>query len=238
MSDKEAQNSVTKVNNVPGGKSTIWDDFLEIIKEIPLGIGPSLVFLARRLGTKRFVLVIFTALFFFAGVIGGWAFVYFGWAPNFVVSEKYRWNTRKAEASQRSTPTSIGVVPINDPKPEWLRPYIIWMEDEADAQKAVDATLHVGVGAVSHVLQSPTTEFSWSLKAGPGFDVDGRAFRMTTEGFIQPLKHRKDGNSIYFEVPECEKREELYAVVIAKWKGEMPPVDIESTFNSIIKQGR
>lgn len=238
MIDKETQSSVTQATTIEDGKRAIWDDFLEIIKEIPWGIGPSLVFLARRLGTKRFVMVVFAALFFLVGIMGGWAFTYFGWAPNFVVSEKYRRSTLKAEASQRSMPHSIEVVPINDPKPEWLRPYMIWMEDESDAQKAVDATLHVGVGAVSHVLQSPTTEFVWSLKASPGFEVDGRAFRLTSEGLIQPLKHRKDGNSIYFEVPECEKQEELYAVVLAKWKGEIPPVDIESTFSSTIKQGR
>jgi len=127
---------------------------------------------------------------------------------------------------------------VAEPNPDWLRPYVKWIEEEGQAQKDVEITLRVGSGAVLHVLQSPTTAFVWSLRASPGFELDGRAFRITNDGLIQPLKSYKDGNSIDFDVPECEKKESLYAVVMAKWKGEISPADIQSTFNSTIKQGR
>ena len=235
MSNKDVQTPAGSLQSGPGKKNTIWDDFLEVIKELPWGVGPFLVFTARRLGAKHFLLI-FVALL--TGIISGWAVVYIGLAPDFVVSDKYKRGAQKADASLRTTPRSIEVTPVGEPNPDWLQPYVGWIEEEGQAQKDVEATLHVGSGAVFHVLQSPTTEFVWSLRASPGFELEGRAFRVTDDGLIQPLKSSKDGNSIDFDVPECEKKESLYAVVMAKWRGEMSPPDIQSTFKSIIKQGR
>lgn len=238
MSDTETQSSVTEVRDESGRTSKVWDDTLEVVKEIPYGVGPTLVFIARRLGIKRSLLLTAVILSLLIGIAVGWALVYLGWAPNFVVSDKYTMDSKKADASERRLPVNVEVAPVGDPKPDWLQPYVIWIEDEGRAQKDLDATLHVGVGAVSHELQSATTKFVWSLKANPGFELDGRAFLLTNDDFIKPLNVIKDGNFVNVDVPECEKKEKLYAVVIAKWKGEVSPVDIQSTFTSIVKQGR
>lgn len=238
MSDTEIHNPDTKMLGGAGRKSTVWDDALEVIKELPWGIGPSLVFIARRLGVRRSLVFTVFIVMLLTGVAVGWAIVYFGLAPNLIVSDKYKRDPKKADDSERRTPSSIEVTPLGDPKPDWIQPYVIWLEDEGQAQKDLDTALHVGVGAVIHELQVPTTDFVWSLKANPGFDVDGRAFWVTNDGFIKPLKTVKNGHSVDFDVPKCEKKEKLYAVVIARWKGDMSLVEIQSTFASIIKQGR
>jgi hypothetical protein len=238
MSDTETQSSVTEVRDEAGEKDKVWDDILEVIKELPWGVGPALVFIARRLGIKRSLLLTVVMVILIIGASVGLSLVYFGWAPNFVVSDKYNKDSKRAHASERRPPVNVEVAGVGDPKPDWLQPYVIWIEDEGRAQKDLDAALHVGVGAVSHELQSATTKFVWSLKANPGFELDGRAFLVTNDGFIKPLNLTKDGTSVDIDVPECEEKETLYAAVIAKWKGNMSPVDIQSTFTSVIKQGR
>jgi hypothetical protein len=47
MSDKGVQTPDADVGSRAGGKNTVWDDSLEVIKELPWGVDRTLVFIAR-----------------------------------------------------------------------------------------------------------------------------------------------------------------------------------------------
>jgi hypothetical protein len=258
MSETELQSAATvsgKAATVSeekkGKQKNSWKhDFLEMLNQFQyFFIGPIITFITRRLGIEGAVVVL---IMFLCGIALGLIPTYFGLTPRSLVSDKYKVGLRKAADSERFAP-NMNLVQLGRNKPEWLQPYVSWTQNEGEALKASGAFLHFGADVVSYELQNPTNEFVWSLKANPGFDLDGRAFRVTREEsaettskgrgdkttvqeFIQPLKYVKDGASVNFEVPACEKNDRLYVVVFARWQQEFEgSVEVNSTFESVVK---
>ena len=160
---------------------------------------------------------------------------YFGALPNGFVSAAYKNGPKPTTSKVR--PSSIEVTSIADPKPEWLQPYADWLDEEAASRRGPE--LRAGVGAVISSPLHPTEQFKWELKASPGFDLNGRAFRVRADGYFKVLPPIKDQHSIYFEVPECDQDDKLVGLILATWQGSQTQVDILDTFHStVIPEGR
>lgn len=171
----------------------------------------------------------------FAGLLLGVGLSYFGALPNGLVADSYKGGAKKSTSGIRLT--SFEADPLPDPKPEWLQPYSDWLDDEAAAKRSEGT--RAGVGAVIAPALQSTQRFKWELKALPGFDLNGRAFKVTADGYVKMLEPIKNQQSIYFEVPECNQGDKIVGLILATWKGSQTQVDIMDTFrSSVVPEGR
>jgi hypothetical protein len=208
----------------PPGK-TRKDKVVEFLDMLPI-IGKPCAWVYKHWGLTGLLSFLF-------GLLLGLGLVFFGVAPKKLVAGSYKNNQQPS--SPRVKPTNLAVTPISDPKPDWLQPYVDWLDDDAETKRS--GPTRAGVGAITSQPLPRTEKFKWLLKAVPGFDLNGRAFRVTKDGYVKLLHTVKEQNSISFEVPECEEGDRIVGVVLAIWQGDQLQIEIQDTFHSTVIAG-
>lgn len=176
------------------------------IKLLP-GIGNPLAYLIEHWGLRETVF----------GVIGwlvGWTLVYFGLAPKLLLR-------RSLEASPGATTPRARLervaLHLLEDLPDWLQPYSRWLEEEADdlvANQRIAGYRSCNLHAAGF---EPSAGFRWQLKAAPGFEMSGWAFRHTREDLFQRLEPEKlDAATLRFAVPALDEGDELLTVLTVR----------------------
>jgi hypothetical protein len=178
-------------------------------------------------------------LFLVVGFLIGWTWVWWGYAPGFLVGS-YRTPTHQRGLSAK--PQSLEVAPAD--APEWLQPQVSWLEDEGESIKKqgningyqiCTVTTEMPKNAGQSELEFPS--FEWELKADRDCEVKGFAFKQNVEQF-QPLDlARTSGQStpdvIRFIVPRGTLGgEKLVALIRLSWKTGTPATDCKNAFRS------
>src|ERR1043165_9075149 len=84
-------------------------------------------------------------LSFFFGLLLGLGLVFFGAVPNSFVASSYK--SSQPPSSPRVKPTNLVVTPVKDPKPDWLQPYVDWLDEAAETKRT--GTTRAGVGTIT-----------------------------------------------------------------------------------------
>lgn len=130
-------------------------------------------------------------------------------------------------ASQRRTiPSSLGITPLQD-KSKFRDEISPYRNDAATVQTG-DPTFRFIVSAVETSIGASTKRFTWVLSTTrPGLSITGTAFRVTTGGRSSLVLTRATENTLEFSVDECNKGDQLVAVVRISWHDDPSLRDLE-----------
>jgi hypothetical protein len=212
-------------------KKSIKEKIVAAIKLIPV-LGTPLEFIIKNWGIKELS-------FFITGFTLALVLVFFGRIPEILISGKYKSLLDKASQSvgARTRPSHVHINLVKAP-PNWVLPYIFWLEKEADELKYNKLIKGYMIESVESEELSTTLEFVWVLKASPGFVISGWAFRLTNTGSekcFEPLKATKEvPDSISFVVPKCEKGDKLLAIIRVSWMQDISPDEFLTILHSTV----
>lgn len=187
---------------------------VELVKVIPV-VGPAVGYVLEHWG-------IMETVFLAVGFLVGWGVVLLGQAPEFLIST-YRVTQPPPKVEPK--PGHVGFK-VLEAGPEWLQPYVFWLEQEGNDLKAkgmiqdyeiclLDGESDIKSTARDWVLE----KFIWELKTERDWQVNGYAFSTYKEGSFVFLESVKDAQaSVGFTVPAYRKESKLLSIIRVSWK--------------------
>src|ERR1700730_9181322 len=134
-------------------------------------------------------------------------------------------NTTQTPAKTGARPSSIDTEPLK-PLPEFLEPYYRWLEQEGDRMQGQNLIKGYTLCPVISKPLSSAPQFGWKLKASPGFELSGWAFRETKDNAFEPLRSiQTDAGSSLFKVLGCTDGDKLLAIIRVSWKGGVSKIE-------------
>jgi hypothetical protein len=199
---------------------------LKAIEKIPY-VGPWLVWVIKKFGWNGFI------LFMLGGIVSATivlALIFFGKLPQWLVSPAYSTVTSESTAGQ-PLKGDLSMVELND-----LSKMEMWLLDYRQFLLGSAATLdHGGVKLfeLKDPMSNPTSSSKWYVDLASDLNYviqDGRGFRVTKTGLVQPLT--VVDSPTHFNVPPCEQGDTLRAIVVYQRRQDAkdgsPPVFLSS----------
>jgi hypothetical protein len=110
-----------------------------------------------------------------------------------------------------------------------LRPY----QNDAASMQSNDSSLRFVLEPIEHIVQEPTSQFTWVLSTSMSNDIVARAYRMAGNQ-TQVLAVKPLGNgALEIEVPDCRKGDKLIAAVRVIWRNPLPLREPEREYDDI-----
>lgn len=184
-------------------------DFLKIFT-----VGKALAFIMEKHGLAALV-------FFLLGIVVMGGIVWLGWAPNILVST---YKTESAEVKYAAKPTHLDLIAL-DPIPEWIQPYLSWLEQEGEAQlkeHAIAGHKECAFRGNVSTESGNVPDFNWELRTERDTEINGFGFK-EADGMFQPLVLSKSGQSttpsvIRFSVAGARGGNKVISVLRLTWK--------------------
>ena len=183
---------------------------------------------------KKLAIVLPVVSSILVALIGG-AFAL--WKPTPTDTSNTSNNTSTARSSgPRIIPQELAQLDNVQNEPAWINVLADYYRLEGANIQQANPSTKFSVGVVEHQLKQATSEFTWVLTTEASYEISAQAFRITSQGLLQPLAHSGDKHRIEISVPECEKDDKLVAVVSVRWTQGSIVQDIRSTFRSEVKK--
>jgi hypothetical protein len=219
---------MAKKETSAGSKEQITD----LVKMIPL-LGNFLAWLIKYRTIKELIF----------GIVGfsvGWTIVYFGHAPEFIISI-YR--VTQPPPAVAPKPDHIDYKAKKD-APEWSQPYVYWLEQEGDELKKQNLIQDYKMCFLtSEEITAKSTandwvfeEFKWELSTERDCEIKGYAFNLNKEDFSKLLEPGIESPaSLSFVVPAYRKGSKLFSIARISWNQNNEPPACESIRSTVKK---
>jgi len=157
--------------------------------------------------------------------------VYTGQLPDYIIANKYKESL--IDIGQKPSKIEKNIL---EQEPDWLQPYTHWLEREADYLKQAGTIKGYIICPVISQALTASPKFDWVIKAAPSFQLSGRAFRVTKEGLLEPLKLTKiDFATNRFTATRLRDGDKLLAILTISGEKDAPSGECKDFFQFAIE---